>query len=255
MPTHTCINCDTKVESSFCPNCGQKTQIRPITWKGLFAELSSRWLGMDNRLARTFVNLWRRPDVVIENYLQGNRVRYVGPLSYLVIMSALYIFSFSIFGVSTAEFLQDSSENFQASNQSEQQAAFMTDFMGKISDNMRLLVASLIPFMALGLITMYRRRNYLENFLLVSYITSQMLWLSILGLGIFAYAGYNPQVPAFLINVAYFAWVVGKMNPQKSKIWTYLKSIFAWLVGYIYFMLFVMVLTIIAVIFMTVAGG
>lgn len=242
------MNCGNSVESNYCPDCGQKTKVLPITWKGLLSELSSRWLGLDNRLFRTFKGLWIRPHVVVEEYLEGNRVKYIGPLSYLVVMSALYIFSFSIFGVTTEEFLRVTAEGFQPAEQTQTQQEFMATYSQRISQNMRLMVASMIPFMSLSLIIFYKRRNFLENFLIISYATSQMLWLSILTLAIFATTGYLEMTFSFILNIGYFAWLIGKLNPQKGKFWTYFKPLIVWIVGYIFFMLSIGFITIIGLI-------
>ncbi len=244
----TCINCGLEVSSNFCPDCGQKTKVLPITWKGLFSELSSRWLGLDNRLFRTFKGLWIRPHVVVEEYLAGNRVKYIGPLSYLVVMSALYIFSFSIFGVTTEEFLAKTTENFQPLEQSKTQQEFMTGYMQKMSQNMRLMVASLIPFMALSLIIFYKGRNYLQNFLVISYATSQLLWLSILTVAVLGFTGYSPLSIGFVINLGYFIWLIGKLNPRGGFFWTYFKALLSWVVGYAFFLISVMLITVVAMI-------
>lgn len=251
----TCINCNREVDSNFCPDCGQKTKVLPITWKGLIKELSSRWLGLDNKIARTFTSLWIHPKKVIEGYLEGNRVKYIGPLSYLVVMSALYIFSFSIFGVTTEEFLADTSKSFQPEEIDQNQQKFMQDTMGAFAQNMRLMVGALIPFMALSLIIFYEKRNYLQNFLVISYLTSQMLWLSILAIAIFAITGYNPQFVGLAINITYYVWVIGSINPQENKFITFFKAFWAWVIGYIFFMIVVGVLSFIyAIVLLTSAG-
>ena len=117
----------------------------------MIISISSRWLGMDNRFARTFINLSIRPTLVIEEYLAGNRVKYIGPISYLIVMTALYILSFNVFGITPAEFMQNAAETFGTPelNQNQdialKQQEFMSTYLSVFSSNMRLMVASIIP--------------------------------------------------------------------------------------------------------------
>lgn len=104
----------------------------------------------------------------------------------------------------------------------------------------------MIPFIALSLTTLYKRHNYLENFLMISYVTGQLLWLSILIIGVHSFTGYNAQFVGIIINSVFITWVIGSMNPQKNIIWRYLKGLLAWFVGYIFFMIAVMLISFVA---------
>ena len=232
-----CINCDSPINGNYCSNCGQKAEVLPITWRGLITELSSRWLGADNRIVRTFIGLWRNPKKVINDYLEGNRVKYIGPLSYLVVMSFLYVLSFEVFGFNPAEMMDEASRMFQAPDQklSEMQLQFLNDYTQMFSKNMRLLVGAIIPFTALAMSIFYRRRNYLQNFLIVSYVVSQLLWISIITVALAATTGHMFFIEGLVINMLYNAIVVGLMNPQKSWVWTYGKALIVWVVGYVLF--------------------
>ena len=234
MSNEKCINCASPVIGNYCSNCGQKAEVLPITWKGLITELSSRWLGADNRIVRTFIGLWTNPKRVILEYLDGNRVKYIGPLSYLVVMSFLYVLSFEVFGFNPAKMMDEASRMFQAPDQelSEMQLQFLNDYTQMFSKNMRLLVGAIIPFTALAMSIFYRRRNYLQNFLIVSYAVSQLLWISIITVALAATTGHMFFIEGLVINMLYNAIVVGLTNPQKSWVWTYGKALIVWAVGY-----------------------
>lgn len=238
----TCINCEAKMDSNYCPTCGQRAKVLPITWRGLFVGLTSRWLGMDNKLMRTVWGLMVRPTQVINAYLDGNRVRYIGPLSYLIVMSAIFILTFEVAGVSPREFLEATSEKLQPQSVtgnaevSENQKAFMENYMQSISENMRLMTGALIPFFALSMLIFYRGRNFLQNFLVVTYATSELIWLSIISIIVFATLQIPIQVYLTIPSLLYMLWIFTGSNPQKNKIWTWLKAFFTWVVGYSLFM-------------------
>ena len=251
----TCVNCGRDVDSQFCPDCGQNTIVLPITWKGVIISISSRWLGMDNRFARTFINLTVRPTIVINEYLAGNRVKYIGPISYLIVMTALYILSFNVFGISTAEFMQNAAETFGSAEvngdleATQKQQVFIGNYLSIFSSNMRLMVASIIPFIALGLSIFYRkRRNYLENFLLVSYLSSHLLWLSIIMVGLTSFFGFGFFSITFFISISYYVWVIGSLDTVGEPIRKYFKAFLCWIVSYIFFVAAMSVFAVIVVI-------
>ncbi|WP_420576569.1 DUF3667 domain-containing protein [Ekhidna sp.] len=241
----TCINCSASVNGNYCIHCGQKTKVLPITWKGLVTELSSRWLGADNRIVRTFIGLWTNPKKVITEYLEGNRVKYIGPLSYLVVMSFLYVLSFQLTGFTPEEMMDETSRMFQSPDQklSEKQLQFINDYTQLFSKNMRLLVGVIIPFTALAMTIFYKKRNYLQNFLIISYVVAQLLWVSMLAVALAAYTDNLFFTEGLIINIVYSVIILGLMNPQKSLLWTYTKALIVWLVGYIFFILVISVST------------
>ena len=247
MNNEKCINCASPVVGNYCSNCGQKAEVLPITWKGLITELSSRWLGADNRIVRTFIGLWARPKKVISEYLEGNRVKYIGPLSYLVVMSFLYVLSFQLTGFTPEEMMNETSRMFQSSDQelSESQQQFINDYTQLFSKNMRLLVGVIIPFTALAMTIFYKRRNYLQNFLIISYVVAQLLWVSMLAVVLAAYTDNLFFTEGLIVNIVYSVIILGLMNPQKSLLWTYTKAFLVWVVGYLLFMLTISISTLI----------
>ncbi len=249
----TCINCHQPASDNYCSNCGQIIRPKPITWKGLVLELTTNWFGTDNRFYRTVTSLTIRPHMVIKEYLAGNRVKYIGPLSYLILMGFLYILSFEILGLSPQDVFKVAGEGFggfgDPAATSERQREFMELYLNVLSKNMRILVGIMIPFLALSLNIFYRgRRNYLENFLLSAYLTSHVVWLNILSNIIFFSIGDMFLFLSMFISIGYYIWTIGSLNPQKSKLWTYTKPIFVWVTGYLGYIIILMMVTIVLVV-------
>jgi len=115
------------------------------------------------------------------------------------------------------------------------QQEFIDEYTRIFSNNMRLVVVSIIPFLALSLSLFYRDRNYLQYFLVASYITSHMLWLSIVLLAILAITGYMTFTISLIATIGYFVWVVGTLNRESNRVWTYIKALICWLIAYIFF--------------------
>jgi len=241
-----CINCGYESPQNFCPVCGQKTRVNPITWRGLIVELSSRWLGADNRIVRTFTGLWVHPRRVVEEYLAGNRVKYIGPLSYLIVMTALFILSFQIFGVEVEDYIgRAASLTYNPDEVTPDQEAFMKEYMNLFYGNMRIFAGILIPFLALSMRIFYRKRNYLQNFLIASYLTAHLLWLSIISIAIYGLTGTYLTAVTSILGFVYYVWVIGLLNTQKYAAWTYIKSLIVWLLGYFLFMVTISIATLV----------
>ncbi|MEN8799761.1 MAG: DUF3667 domain-containing protein, partial [Flavobacteriaceae bacterium] len=86
-----CKNCQhTEAEAfDFCPSCGAKVIRNRLTLKNLSADIAERVFDIDNTFARTFMQLFSRPDHVIDSYIQGIRKRYLNPIGYFGIAITL----------------------------------------------------------------------------------------------------------------------------------------------------------------------
>ena len=97
-----CKNCHTElpINSDFCNSCGGKVIRNRLTFRNLFEHVSETFFNYDNKLLRTFIDLFKRPEVVIGGYIDGIRKRYVNPISYFglaITFSGLYILILSKF--------------------------------------------------------------------------------------------------------------------------------------------------------------
>jgi hypothetical protein len=139
MENNTCINCNNELAGNYCSSCGQKKGVDRITFKTLFQEYIGRFLGLDTKFIRTTKDLTINPGIVSRTFIEGNRVRYISPISYFFIFTTLSLLSYSIVGVDINEFFLNTSEGFQTiSNDSEtrQQVLFQEKFLSVFSQNM-----------------------------------------------------------------------------------------------------------------------
>lgn len=79
--TCTCPNCDTALDTHFCPSCGERSlDERELTVRGLAHQIFEALTSVDSRLVRSFVWLVRRPGDLTVAYLKGQRTPYLGPV-------------------------------------------------------------------------------------------------------------------------------------------------------------------------------
>ena len=72
-----CKNCERQLRTDFrfCPDCGAKIIRNRITLKNLWGDVVERVFNIDNTFLKTFGHLFSKPEVVIEGYIEGTRLR------------------------------------------------------------------------------------------------------------------------------------------------------------------------------------
>lgn len=179
-----CKNCDTALtaDSSYCNICGAKIIRKRLTLKNLFEHISETFFNYDNKLLRTFVDLFKKPEVVIGSYVDGVRMRYVNPISFFGIsltLSGLSIFLIKKFYLEYFDF----SKIFEAeihNNPASKQ--IMENSMNMSFEYGSLLLSAAIPLMAvISLIVFYNKHyNFTEHIILYLYSMSAITILSVI---------------------------------------------------------------------------
>lgn len=225
----TCVNCGHQTDTPHCPSCGQKMEVKRVTFRTIFEEFLSKWIGFDNQFGRTVIDLTVKPANVILSYLKGNRTRYLGPLGYIVIMTALLIISFDLFGLEVSDFLKENSKTFnpnidtdQVTQQQKELQDKMNQFMAR---NFRFVSGMMIPFYALTFGWFYRKEklNYVERVVITTYSFCHSMWITILALGIFAATGQLFTLPLTALSIVYLTFVAHKTFPRKNVLFGFLR--------------------------------
>ena len=84
-----CPNCGAVRLGDYCHGCGQHHLEAPVTLRLLWREFAERVLKMERGLLVTVRDLTLSPGAVARRYLDGQRRRYVNPLSYLLLGAAV----------------------------------------------------------------------------------------------------------------------------------------------------------------------
>lgn len=87
----TCLNCGHKFKSNFCPNCGQKAEVERITGPHLMKETIHSLTHYEKGFFHTIWLFLIKPGSASINFLKGQRKAYQKPVSYILILTGLYI--------------------------------------------------------------------------------------------------------------------------------------------------------------------
>ncbi len=221
MKEPTCHNCGCLTDSSYCPQCGQRSGDARLSFRELWDGLMSTILGdgFDGESGATqrfglLGTLWqmlRHPVRTVTAYLAGQRRRYFNPITLLFLVSALCAIVNSLFGVSYFPALPSSDDPAVM-----QLGAYITTGFDYINAHPAMYVLLELPLSALVYKWIFRPRKlrYIE-FFFIGIFTSiiSLLTLTITGpfttdLNEYAKMAVN-SLPVFCVEVAIFRRIFG----------------------------------------------
>jgi len=87
-----CLNCDLPLagEENFCPNCGQRNDVRSLNFGSFLYAIFSEFISYDSRLWRTIIALIIHPGKVSREYIGGKRFRYANPFRFYLTISIVF---------------------------------------------------------------------------------------------------------------------------------------------------------------------
>ena len=188
-----CKNCNDSLRTDyqFCPACGAKVIRNRLSIRGLIEDFKDRFLNIDNTLFRTVTHLFTKPDVVILNYINGVRGRYLNPVSYITLSlfftGLVYLMQKQFFPelMDIDLMLQGSKTNNAAYDEQVREAVEkMMDFM---VNNLYLITFATLPFLALtSKLVFWKMKglNYSEHFVLNTYAYSHAYFISMIMLAL-----------------------------------------------------------------------
>ena len=92
-----CLSCNYEHTEKYCPNCGEKSEVKKITFTGVFEDAFSTITNMDKGLLYNIKNLTTNPNQIITSYIHGKRRNILNPISFLLISIAIYLLAGSAF--------------------------------------------------------------------------------------------------------------------------------------------------------------
>ena len=175
-----CKNCYASLqnEDEFCSKCGAKVVKQRLTLKIIFSDFFATFISWDNTLFKTFIQLFKNPEKVINTYINGTRKRLIRPFLYLLIVLSIYgIYLFLIQDL----MLEAITNKFSTSND---ELKLDDDFIQKMkgysvifSKYFNIFTMLLIPLYAFLSKVIFRKHkyNFVEHIVIQTYIQAQVL--------------------------------------------------------------------------------
>jgi hypothetical protein len=243
----TCKNCGAEVNDKFCASCGQRINVKRITFREGWNDFWARVYGFDGMLPRTLRDLTLRPGFVAKKYIDGNRVSYYGPVGYFFLMLTLYLLLMSLLDVDFRDIMKESQKALTPENIGEGQQKVQQVILEFVTENLKLIAFVIMPFNAVAACYVLFRKsglNFLEHLVTPFYVAGHVYWIGIIALVVYKFSGslvvnsLNSLVLFFLMGLAY-AYLMNYQPKWKA----FTKGVFVQLVG----MFFSMVLAIVVI--------
>ncbi len=219
-----CKNCNTEVNSKFCPDCGQSISLKRINGHYIIHEIQ-HVLHFERGILYTIRKLITNPGQNIISYLTENRNRLIKPIIFIIVTSLVYSICNTFFH-------------------------FEIDYVNKLDNNKSATstiskwiqghygYANIIMaiFIALWTKLFFRKYkfNIFEILILLCFVMGMgMLFLAVFGI-IQSLTGINLILIASIICFVYTTWAIGQFY-EKGKIINYVKAFFAYMLGMITF--------------------
>lgn len=105
-----CTNCEATLPDpmpTYCPSCGQETQIKPPSVSEFLQQFSGTYFASEGALWRTFKLLLSKPGELTAQYLNGRRKQYVLPLRLFLSMTVVMLLTMRLVGALQMSALDD----------------------------------------------------------------------------------------------------------------------------------------------------
>jgi hypothetical protein len=219
-----CKNCNTELNSKFCPDCGQPTDLKRIDGHYIIHEIE-HVLHFERGILYTVRGLVTKPGQNIRNYLSENRSRLVKPIIFIIVTSLIYTLISHFFHI------EEEYVNYKGLEKSS-----IGTILKWIQGNYGYASILTGIFIAIWLKVFFRKYGY--NFFELLIMLCFVQGISMLIFAFFAFAQgllhFKLLSVAGIIGVIYVIWAIGNFFEAK-RIGNYLKALISFLLGTITF--------------------
>lgn len=176
----TCKNCGCSCDSNYCPDCGQSVGVKRLDNKSFFIGLASGLSRINRGFLYTAWQLLINPWKVIRDYVQCRRVRYVAPVSMLIVVCFLNAFVSGL--LSSDSQVVTSEMDSAAAPVTYKVALTVTQFLmnNMLARNLTIYIPALLSILIVYRKAGAKRYNLAEYFTAMIYMTSSFLIFDII---------------------------------------------------------------------------
>jgi len=247
--TIQCINCSEEISGDYCLSCGQPARPERLTMVSLWSDYFGRVFNLDTKFLRTVKDLTLDPGRVSREFVLGNRVKYVPPVSYFVILSTLFILFLSVIDVKYSDVIATTQQVLNPTDIDDKGIRMQQMFNEEFVKYLRTFFFLQIPFIALFGKILFKKSgyNFVENGFLAFYTSGHLIWLTIIGVISFKISGSALNALNSLASAVYFSWAcVHFYNGKPVK--TFFKGLLLQFFALLTFMLFIILLLLLALV-------
>ncbi|PKL80708.1 MAG: hypothetical protein CVV25_03120 [Ignavibacteriae bacterium HGW-Ignavibacteriae-4] len=221
-----CNNCNTEVKENFCPNCGEAKELERIDGHYIMHEIT-HVLHLEKGFLFTIRELITRPGENVKNYITNNRSRLVKPILFIILTSLFYSIVNNFFH------FEDSYIKFSGAEKTSTTYIFQWIQAHYGYANIMMGI-----FIALWCKLFFKKYQY--NFFEILILLCFAMGLGMLIFSVFAILQGLFHIElmqvAGIVGFVYTTWAIGQFF-EKGKLVSYIKALFAYLLGMLTFLL------------------
>ncbi len=228
-----CKNCNTEINQSYCPNCGQAAKIKRIDNHYISHEVL-HLLHFEKGFFYSAKALITRPGDSIKEFITENRLKHMKPVPFLILTSLLFTLISHLFH---ADQIYNGKEKLM----------FGESSVGAILKWVQThygyanIISGFFYALCVKLFFKKYKFNFFEITILLCFIMGQsMLLLTVETFFVGVLPNQVYTILLTIISLGYPTWVIGQFF-DKTKVISYVKAFFAYLLGYLLFY-FVMII-------------
>lgn len=226
----TCKNCENTIQGKYCSHCGQKASVGKITLASLLDEFSDSVFQVNRGFFYTLKELFWRPGKSINEYLSGKRKKHFKPIAYVLVFSTIYFLITEISGQNT--WMEELIKGISAGVLGEERGTEIPSILMWFSRNYAYTTLLLLPVFSFASYLCFLRfgTNYLEHFVLNSYVTGQQaIVYSLFALLQTFVKSRSLELLPVLIAVSYALGVFWQFFDQGNRIVIVLRSVLTYI--------------------------
>lgn len=167
-PDKSCLNCDLPVLGKYCHHCGQMSTHEKITFRDTINQFLSASFSLQGPLLSTIKLLVVNPGKVFRDFIEGKRKSYYNPISFFVLLTAIYIIIRVIIGYDPLVGQFENNDHVEGStfqNTSKEASRYMVN-------NINYIMIFLVFSIGLMLKLFFRKRYNLAEYTSVGFYIS-----------------------------------------------------------------------------------
>ncbi|GGI55740.1 DUF3667 domain-containing protein [Winogradskyella haliclonae] len=243
-----CKNCGHSINQNFCSYCGQRTAVSSINFRTLINEFQNTIFQINRGFLFTIKELAVRPGHAIRDFINGKRKPYYKPISFLLVVTTIYIFVSYLLDVDSflANFLNNFKEGFDNANQENSKLKLSDNgIIDWLKTNQTYLVFVFVPIFSIAsFIAFFKAKyNFYEHLVLQLYVTGQQFVMITVFTCIFFFNSEILMLATLASSVLYSLFVYWQFFKGKS----FINIFFRYILIQVLFFLFYFVISLITI--------
>jgi len=226
-----CRNCNNEVSQNYCAQCGQPVHLKRIDSHYILHEIE-HVLHFERGILYTIKELITNPGRNLKNYLLENRSRLVKPIIFIIVTSLVYSICSKLFRFEDA-YLSYRDDKVSATH------SIFKWIQGHYG------YANIIMGICIALWTKLFFRKYSFNLFEILIVLCFVMGMGMLIFSVFGVIGGLTELhlmpAAGIAGFVYTTWAIGQFY-EKSKAISYVKALFAYILGMLSFTILALII-------------